>query len=240
MPKRHFTKTKHLRLIANHRLLAFLVLLLSMLSLFPFVEAYATDHRFALEFSFLVLLTMGIYIVTIDKRIMAITILLALLTITIIGFNHLLNYPSLLLISLFLEIVFVGFTAIVIISHVLRYKRVTADKIYGAMCGYFLIGIVWALIFTLIENAFPGAFRFTPNTFVTTQAVFGHHFYFSQFLYFSFSTLTTLGYGDIVPLIDIARVASSFEAMFGQLYIAVLISRLVGLHIVHTHYQTYR
>jgi voltage-gated potassium channel Kch len=56
---------------------------------------------------------------------------------------------------------------------------------------------------------------------------------FANFIYYSFVTLTTLGYGDIVPVSPHARALSSLEAVIGQLFIAVLIARLVGMHIVH-------
>ena len=122
-----------------------------------------------------------------------------------------------------------------LVHHVLNYQQVTAEKIYGAICAYLLIGIIWALIYTMIALIEPSAFQVS----FTTQHHFlqhaPHRFYFTQFLYYSFVTLSTLGYGDIIPVKNFARAFSALEAIIGQLYVAILIARLVGLHIYHMY-----
>lgn len=135
-----------------------------------------------------------------------------------------------------LEMGFFSLTTVTIIRFVLSYKRVTADKIYGAICGYLLIGIIWAFIYTTIENAAPASFSFTHGVHADYYHSFSHRFYFGQFIYYSFVTLTTTGYGDISPTSNLARVFSALEAVVGQLYVAVLIARLVGLHITHSFF----
>jgi voltage-gated potassium channel len=118
-------------------------------------------------------------------------------------------------------IIFMGITLVALVSYIARAKEVTAEIIMGAASSYFLIGLVWAFTFSLIERFAPGSFRF-PETSMDVE---------SQFIYFSFVTLTTVGYGDITPVSMIARYYSVLEAVTGQLYLAVLVSGLVGLFI---------
>ena len=109
----------------------------------------------------------------------------------------------------------------VVLVSVVRAKSVTADVLAGAVAVYLLIGIAWAVIYALIEGLSPGSFAL---------AEAGKGTIWDQLLYFSFTTLTTLGYGDIAPLTPVARIWTVFEAVCGTLYLAILISRLVGLY----------
>ncbi len=228
-------KFRHLnRLILRHRLLIFLITLLALLLIFPFVQENFVGYFVILEMFISLILIAGIYIVSANRQVLTISILLGTLALTVIWFNLFLNNERLLIFGLLLLIAFFALTTTTILMHVLSYKRVTADKIYGAICGYLLIGINWALVYTALEIAFPDSFDMTQNLragilFVTYQPI-----YLSHFLYYSFITLTTTGFGDIAPLSNIARALSSIEAVVGQLYVAVLIARLVGLHIGHT------
>jgi len=125
-------------------------------------------------------------------------------------------------------VILVGFFAIAILGYVLRSGKVTADKIYGAVCAYLLFGYAFAFLYSLIEEVQPGSF--------TTLTTIGAHDLVSrvmQMRYFSFVTLATVGYGDIVPHTQLARTIALLEAMLGQFYLVALIGRLVGLHIVH-------
>ena len=102
----------------------------------------------------------------------------------------------------------------------------SADKLLGAICAYLLVGVTWALLFALIGDLDPGAFRWPSlHGEQVTEASF------STYTYFSFVTLTTLGYGDVSPVSEIARRLALLEALLGQIYLAVLVARLVGLHL---------
>jgi len=228
------------RFILRHRLLIFLGTLLSLLIIFPVVYEQYGDHLYILELLFSVILIMGIYIVSTNRQILTVAILLATLTISIFWFNNIIQSDDLLIVGLMLEIIFFTITTITILSHVLQYKKVTADKIYGAICGYLLIGIMWALLYTTIETISPGSFLFKHGTGAIQHFQSLYRFYFSSFLYYSFVTLTTLGYGDILPISAISQIFASIEAVLGQLYVAVLIARLVGLHITHTTIEELR
>ncbi|MGE8163897.1 ion channel [Paraburkholderia sp. NPDC080076] len=115
----------------------------------------------------------------------------------------------------------------VAISGVLRYilKRgqITADKLHGALAGYIMLAIVWAFIYTVIERSSAGSFG--PGRLDFTQP--GTFF---RLLYFSLTTLTTTGYGDVIPLTNHARSFVMIEEFAGVFYVGVLIARLAGLY----------
>jgi len=126
-------------------------------------------------------------------------------------------------------IVLVGFFSVTILSYVLHGTRVTMDKIFASICVYMLIGYAWTFAYALIDELQPNAFVAlsspSPNDYVARML---------EMRYFSFITLTTVGYGDIVPHSATARTLAVLEAVTGQIYLTVLIARLVGLHIVHS------
>ncbi|MCX6357447.1 MAG: ion channel, partial [Candidatus Aureabacteria bacterium] len=100
--------------------------------------------------------------------------------------------------------------------------RMDSDKIYAAISCYLLLGIFWALIYALTEEI-------DPTSFGRVMPQWGGSF--SDLIYFSFCTLTTLGYGDLVPHTAVTQTLSYLEAVSGQLFVAILIARLVGLNI---------
>lgn len=111
-----------------------------------------------------------------------------------------------------------------LLAHVLKSERVNKEKIFAALSVYLLIGFIWALLFAIVEFLLPGSFRLTGDQ-VADPGVR---------VYYSFVTLTTLGYGDIVPIAPVARSLAIVEALIGQLYLAVLVARLVGLYIAYS------
>lgn len=226
--------------ILRYRLLLLLIALILVLIIFPIIHEQYSTYIIILELSVTILLIMGIYIISDNRSILTIAILVSILAFTIIWFNVILQSRNLLLFGLLLEVTFFSLVTVTIIRYVLTYKRVTADKIYGAICGYLLIGIIWAFIYTAIENAMPNSFEFGSPIHRDYNHLFSHRFYFGHFIYFSFITLTTTGYGDIIPVSAPARVFSGLEAVAGQLYTTILIARLVVLHIRHITQQEKR
>ena len=121
----------------------------------------------------------------------------------------------------------IGFSlvGVAMVYHLMLERRVSIDTIASALATYLLFGLVWALVYVFFEHIDPDAF--------TGQIGLGQPGEKSEFkamVYFSFTTLTTLGYGDIIPINPFARSRAVLEAAFGQIYLAILIARLVGLH----------
>ena len=108
-----------------------------------------------------------------------------------------------------------------VLARVVRSDRVGVDTICGAIAAYLLIGVVWAVCYSVIEALIPGSFGFSDLELETV---------WTPLLYYSLVTLTTLGYGDITPIGAVARMWSALESVTGTLYLAVLIARLVSLY----------
>jgi hypothetical protein len=100
---------------------------------------------------------------------------------------------------------------------------VDANRIVGAICIYLLMGMIWALMYLFIAQAIPGAFN------GVEQMVWYDNF--ADVAYYSYVTLTTLGYGDISPVAPIARFLVYMEAVVGVFYMAILVASLIGVGI---------
>lgn len=117
---------------------------------------------------------------------------------------------------------------IAVFVDVIRSERVTADTIFGAVAVYLLFGVVMAMLFQFVNNVDPGSVIASVGE--ATNIVERHN-QFAEFMYFSFVTLTSVGYGDLTPIGPAARSLAMFEGVIGQLYLAILIARLVGIHV---------
>lgn len=130
-----------------------------------------------------------------------------------------------------LETLFLGYTVVLILRLIFTVQRVTLNMIWAAGCAYLLLGVLFANVYSLLDILEPGSFHFSFATGDGGERMRlggGESVYP---LYFSFVTITTLGYGDIVPAAGSTRMLAAVEAIIGQLYLAVLVARLVGLHI---------
>ena len=107
--------------------------------------------------------------------------------------------------------------------------RPTSERIFGALCAYVFIGLAFSLIYAHIEFRQPGAFSISNRGMATTSSEEAS--LLPVFTYYSFVTLTTLGYGDITPVAEHARTLAWLEALLGQLYLAVMVAGLVAIHI---------
>jgi hypothetical protein len=125
--------------------------------------------------------------------------------------------------------IFCLYTAIVILRHVLAFGPLYADRVHAALSVYILLALAWAGAYAMLEIVQPGAF--------SIPAAFGHNpaepkgmNLLMTMFHFSMTTLTSTGYGDITPLAPFARSLSTLEQLIGVFYVAVLISRLIGLY----------
>jgi hypothetical protein len=109
---------------------------------------------------------------------------------------------------------------------VLREDEIDADVLAGSVCIYLLLGMIFAMLFAYVEEIHPESFRLAFEDGPLTADGTTPHFTF--FLYFSFTTLTTLGYGDILPMTPASRSLSSIEVIVGVLYIGAFVARLIS------------
>jgi hypothetical protein len=118
---------------------------------------------------------------------------------------------------------FLAFVAGALLRFILRQASPTRDTIYGGICIYLLLGLLWAHLYALGEILAPGSLNMPP------LAGDSHGELVAQLTYFSFITLTTLGYGEITPVSAPMRSLVIVETLVGQMFIAVFIARLVGM-----------
>jgi voltage-gated potassium channel len=122
-----------------------------------------------------------------------------------------------------------GFTTLLMLNSLIYARRVSADTIIGGICVYLLVGLCFAMMFGLICDFEPGSVA--EGNVVITRSLSEESSYATKLLYFSFVTLTTLGYGDITPMRELAQMMSVAEAVIGQLYLAIFVARLVALYV---------
>jgi hypothetical protein len=200
------------------QLLASLILFLLV---YPFVEQWPSgDYIASALFSFILfssVLAVG------GRRGIFVVGLLLMLPATVfrwsLHFTSVSEEGPLLLLSMVLAI---GFTISQLLRFVLRAGRVDSEILCAGISVYLLMGFFWANIYVLVDDPKIRAFSHSGPD--------GGSLGFFDALYFSFMTLTTAGYGDIVPLSRPARSMATLEAICGVLYLAVLISRLVSVY----------
>jgi Ion channel len=200
--------------------------LISLIVLFPYL---AKTGLSTVIFRLLSALTFvaAVYAVS-DKRAQWITGVFLALPTAILNtwFTFHPGSSGLAVISLVSTLMFLSFTLITLLRAVLRAETVTRDTIYGALSVYLLMAFVWGIAYLLLETLQPGGLSMDiarhPN----------HKVDWFDCMFYSFVTLTSLGYGDMVPISAQCRSLSVLEAVSGIMYVAVLVARLVGLYAV--------
>lgn len=123
-----------------------------------------------------------------------------------------------------LTILFVGYIVVHLFNFILRAPRVTTEVLCAGIANFLMLGLFWSQVDQLLARMSPGSFQFT----LDSDRQIGLEGFLA--LYFSFGTLTTVAYGDIVPVTNTARMLAMLQAMTGMFYMAVIIARLVALY----------
>ncbi len=200
-----------------------LIALALLFFLFPFVEE-VKGGELIVSILFSLVLLAAILAVADRKRVLLTALVLAIPAIGGRWINHvrpdLVSPPVFLIAGLAL----VAFVVVHLLRFVLRAPSVDAEVLCASISAYLMLGLMWTMAYWLVDQVTPGG-AFSFNTNAGTRSMNG----FTGF-YFSFITLSTVGYGDITPVSRIARWLAALEAMTGLLYVAVLIARLVALY----------
>lgn len=195
-----------------------------MLISYPaFLETGAGFGLFAVRTTTSLTLLIAVWTLIGTKRSFAIGLFLAgtalILTLGELFFRSaLLSYAKILVAFLFFIL-----TLAISFRNVVFGDQINGNRLIGAICIYFLIGILWSLAYTVINLAAPGSFNGLSTLSLDHQE--------SDLIYFSFVTLATLGYGDIAPTRPLARSLAYFEAIIGQFFLAILVAGLVAAYI---------
>ncbi|ERT06653.1 ion channel family protein [Lyngbya aestuarii BL J] len=214
--QKNFYQTKYTRLLG---------VLIFLLISSPFLEDSASGSVI-ISITFLSTLLLIINTFNLNKVTFWVYVLLAFLAFIceIIAQYHFIPSwsESLILINRIIDIIFISLAILVIGKRIFSDQKVGNDTIRGGICIYLLIGILWAFFYNLLFLLDGDSFSEAINL-QETQSL-------NIFLYYSFTTLTTLGYGDIVPQNHKGMMFSNLEALIGQMYSAIILARLVGLY----------
>jgi len=132
---------------------------------------------------------------------------------------------------------FLTFLIVAVFSDIWRRDRITMDAIFGACTIYLLIAFAGGAAYSLLESLAPGSFDLSASPALAGEAG-GRAAMMSELSYFSIITMTTVGYGDIVPVSPPARALAGLQGLVAQLYLAIIIARLVSLEITHRSHDS--
>ena len=130
---------------------------------------------------------------------------------------------------------FLGYILIIILHDVFKQPVVSTDTLVGSVCGYLILAALFASVYSVAVLLDPNAFLISKELEVPPNELHRQGTHFGVLTYYSIVTLTTVGYGDIVPANYVTRAAVSIEAISGQIYLTVIVARLVGLHLSHAN-----
>lgn len=201
---------------------ALLIALLTLMVASPVI----TEDRSAwlVELFFDGILLAGVYSVGPGKHRWPFLVL-TVVTLGVRWGQHLSGVAALDVSALFITVIWLAYAVSIIIAHLFQRRDVTVDTILGAIVAYLLVAVAFTMVFEVVELQHPGSF-----SGVSASAGEERGELASSMMYFSLVCITTMGFGDIVPISSLARPLAVLEGVFGQLYVAVMIARLVGLH----------
>jgi hypothetical protein len=170
----------------------------------------------------------AIYVISSTRKHFIIGMILMVPTLILTWGVKIYHQETLEFIALFGSVFFFCYIAWLILVDIFRTRMVTFDIIAAGISVYLFFGNICGFIYAIISRLDPNAFSIPEATASYVGDSIGN---VSSAMYFSFVTLTTLGYGDITPINDFARSLAYLEAAMGQIYLTVLIASLVGIHI---------
>lgn len=211
-----------MREYARHRFSYLLLALLLTIVISPLIEEF-TVLSIVFDASLSLIFVLGCFAVSRKKYIPWLAAALSVPMLLSVWIGYLgLDIPRLSLVGRVSGMAYFALIAGAILTFVFAVRAVSWEVISAALVVYLLLGAMWGFAYGVIETLQPASFRF-PDVLLEEDS--------SGFMYYSFITLTTVGYGDITPVTGVARSFSLLQGIVGQSYMAVLVARLVGLHV---------
>jgi len=206
---------------SRERLLILLCLILGLLVLVPILNRFVAARVFLDIFLTAIAISMA-YTISNKKGYVAAGVLLAIVMLASLWLQYFYQNKGILAIGMIAGALFIGVVIASILVFLFKSKDVNREVIYTAILLYLLAALLWAFVFTFLELIDPTSFNIDLSQ---PQS------YLLVFQYYSFVTITTLGYGDITPVTEVAKAFSVLEAVVGQLYLVVAVAWLVGMHV---------
>jgi Ca2+/Na+ antiporter len=205
----------------KERFLGLLIFIIAMLIVGPLFEEFV-KIRILMDILWSAIFVSAIYAVSQKKHHILIGVMLALPMLASVWAKYFVQYKALIAVGSLCGAAFFLFAIIQMLIFIYSHKEVTRDLIIGAAVVYLFMALMWTFIFVAVETLHPGSFNIPEGQNIEASR---------QFVYYSFVTLTTLGYGDITPATSMARSLCILEAVIGQLYLVVQVAWLVGVHV---------
>ncbi len=226
-------------IVLRHRFAVLLCALALLLVGAPLVRTFRPEAQsrladLVISLLFAIVLLSAVFAVSRTRTTEILALLLAISAAVLQGLQTWLAKDGLAIAGHLLGILFLGYVIVLILKFLFVSHRVSSDMICASLCVYFLLGVLCALAYSLFSYLDPTSFAFALAKDGEAEVIrFGGERTFIA-IYYSFVTMSTLGYGDIVPTSSLTRSCAALQAVAGQLYLAVLVARLVGLHISHS------
>lgn len=183
-------------------------------------EIYERPPSFWLSLAFDAVLIIGVWTLVESRVAFAMGLVLAVLSVVSTGIGVVWPSRPIELVTMLILFVFCGLSLWFAMRGVLQDETVDLNRLTGAICVYLLLGVMWGIAYAVVAYVFPGSFTGLGDTYTFDN--------WTKLLYYSFVTLTTLGYGDITPVRPVAQALAYLQAVAGIFYIAILVGTLVG------------
>jgi len=209
-------------MIFAQRCFSLFLALLALLVVMPYVVETARG-RVLIGLLNIIILVTAVTAVERSKKTFVIAMILGLPTLCFQILALQSGLPGQFALSWSFGAAFYAFTIAHLLHYVLRRDLMTADKLYGAVAAYVMIAIFWAYLYGVMQYFYPGAFAYHGTTKTLDMA---------ELIFYSFTVLTTAGFGDVTAQLIQPRFATILEAVTGVMYVAILIARLTGVYPV--------
>ena len=210
---------------------AFLLFCLIASLLVPAYFESQIEGHVALRLMLSLILLANLYLIAYQLRELVVGIILVVPILVANWWSGLLPLQWTVYIASALYILFLCYISFFILRFIFETERISLDMIFAAICLYLYIGLIWMFIYIITEVSRPGSFSFATELPGDPESLV--HSLRSNFSYFSYVTLSTLGYGDVTPLTRFARAWAILEALAGQFYLTLVVARLIGLAIAN-------
>ena len=206
---------------SKERFLILICLILGLLVLVPILNRFVTARIFLDIFLTAIVISM-VYTISHKKRYVITGVLFAIVMLASLWLQYFFQNKGIAAIAMITGIIFISVVIASILGFMFKSEMINREIIYQAILLYLLAALSWAFLYTFLELVDPASFNIDLDQ---PQS------YLLVFQYYSFVTITTLGYGDITPVTEVAKAFSVLEAIVGQLYLVVVVAWLVGMHV---------
>ena len=213
---------------------SFGLLLLAICVLIFLMPLAAAQHPQAAILRMLISLVLlaGVFASTRRPAVVSVSVVLAIGASGMGWAADILDNQTVSVASYVIALVNIMFVIGVVSQVVLRRQRITTDAVFGGLSVFLLIGLAFMILYGLVEFATPGSFLVRGDPIVGGGSLTRNPQSFVYFLYFSLVTLSTVGYGDILAVRPLAQMLAATEGILGQLFLAVVVARLVGMQMM--------